>query len=509
MRLTSELDHSVMGHELLDTLPGPYWIPKPEEKTPKKFLINLAAKSLRREAQETIEVDAFDIPLPISKKLSLLNNDFEYSRKELIELLAPFNDPVNRLMYLLLDTYGAPDEFENRRKELAVLSESGDIKSKDITDDMVVEDFVNSVKPDGWMTEFLRLGDMAKIIGSTLYVHGGVMKSKDEDCIGKINGREGAIPNVREWVSELNSWKNQQLFDWLATPQWKEFCSSTGRPIAPSEQCRHEATAFAANSVSFSKGYDARGGQALMEYVADNSGPVSVVMSRHTDEKGMPFAMPPDVVDKLKAAGIFRLVAGHTPHGSAPTVVREQGTPEGTAALGDMDQDFFSFFVDSGCSGIGGKRGQTVPLVDVMSDSKVRVKVFMGTDYMYNYKKGEDKIESPLLLDLKELGLDEEALSGEMSYELQRGIASQDPTSTSWTDADWIGRNGNIEGAEAEGATVRVFVKGVVELTSAIIGQAPSKAKYLLLLNIETRDYLHRLLKLDGNTHQKFNTTAA
>jgi hypothetical protein len=75
-------------------------------------------------------------------------------------------------------------------------------------------------------------------------------------------------------------------------------------------------------AVDCNEGWDARGGQALMDYVVPGP-PHGVVLSRHLDRKSMPMPMSERVVAKLVSCGISRLVLGHIPHGNCPTVIQQ------------------------------------------------------------------------------------------------------------------------------------------------------------------------------------------
>ena len=69
-----------------------------------------------------------------------------------------------------------------------------------------------------------------------------------------------------------------------------------------------------------------RGGRGLMDgYCVPKAKYPSVVMGRHLDGSGMPLNMPADVMLKLNRGGVHRLIVGHTPHGTCPTVIRSGG----------------------------------------------------------------------------------------------------------------------------------------------------------------------------------------
>ena len=152
--------------------------------------------------------------------------------------------------------------------------------------------------------------------GATLYVHGGLVSGSaqgDDDCLGMIPGRDGRIDELAEWVDALNTWKDQMLAEWIAAPCW--------------------ADEGAAARVACKGGYETRGGQALMDYVVPG-GAQGVVLGRHLDKSSMPLPMSKRVVGRLVAAGVTRLVLGHTPHGNCPTVIKQPEAVRGGGSRG-------------------------------------------------------------------------------------------------------------------------------------------------------------------------------
>lgn len=109
---------------------------------------------------------------------------------------------VSRMKYILLHTMGAPNAFEFRREELYEMKRDSNIwkskemldtkidtkietnvetnvetMSKEISDDEVVESFVNSVKPyndetkeEGFVMRFLRLATIGVRIHDTVFI---------------------------------------------------------------------------------------------------------------------------------------------------------------------------------------------------------------------------------------------------------------------------------------------------------------------------------------------------
>lgn len=288
MRLTSELHTSQLTRESLDWLPGPYWVPTAKSVSPMAYLSKLASAGTELPKGATP-------PTPDEKTLGALNT------------------PFNRLRWLLVETMGSAGEEERRRAELSTLS-----GGRPISDDEVVASFVESVQPGGFMRRYLELGELGKVINGSLYVHGGVVSDQYGDgaphCVGKVPGRSSAVESVQAWVEALNAWKEEQVAEWVAQPLWVDARSS------PS-QCHCMG------------GYDARGGQALMNYGVYGS-PAGVVLGRHLEKNGMPKRMPEELVKLLTTGGVKRLVVGHTPHGACSG--QEACPPKGRRTLAPL-----------------------------------------------------------------------------------------------------------------------------------------------------------------------------
>lgn len=91
------------------------------------------------------------------------------------------NNAVDRVKLILYKTMGSGptpnDSFEERRQELKEIksSETGTpVESITINDDTVVASFHDSARVDGFMTKYLKQGQLGLILHDTLFVHGGV-----------------------------------------------------------------------------------------------------------------------------------------------------------------------------------------------------------------------------------------------------------------------------------------------------------------------------------------------
>lgn len=82
------------------------------------------------------------------------------------------------------------------------------------TDEAVLESFTQSVEAGGFMREYLQHGQLVAMIGSSLYMHGGLISAAYSDsqdsALGYIPGRSERVPTVEEWIVQLNAWCKQQ-----------------------------------------------------------------------------------------------------------------------------------------------------------------------------------------------------------------------------------------------------------------------------------------------------------
>ena len=291
MRFTSELSLEQLDDSRLERVPGPYWVPESKRVSPLMFLRGLSVEKFGMSVTD-----------------SMTNQ----------QIAASFNTIINRLRWMLKETMGADGELERRRAELALLRGERRISSIEkeasvrnversasgsgdgdlgIADVELVASFTDCVREGGFMRELFELGQLAVIIGSTLFVHGGVV-SPGGVALGKVPDVERDIEDVHEWVNELNRWYHSQLEDWIKRPYWEDD-----------------------EKIDL---FGSRGGHQLMDYVVPSPRP-TVVLAKHLTPSGMPQPLDEDLTRRLNASGIYRICVGHTPHGSCPTVIKCPG----------------------------------------------------------------------------------------------------------------------------------------------------------------------------------------
>ena len=183
------------------------------------------------------------------------------------------------LRWIFERTMGARQAFEHRRAELAATGMATD-------DEAVCASFAEDAGPSGILGDYLGACQLAYRAGETLFVHGGVTS----DNLGHVPGSAAVHEDVDVWVAELNAFHARQV---------EAFCSD------PASNGYAELVAYQAPLP----------GSKLNE--------ASVVYARPADADNNPRLPAPEVIEALRAAGVRRVVVGHTPSGDCPSVVRD------------------------------------------------------------------------------------------------------------------------------------------------------------------------------------------
>lgn len=221
---------------------------------------------------------------------------------------------ASKLKYMFKYKMNSDGEFEYRRKELALqravaVSEVGDAE--------VASSYEACLGPGGCTREYLRSAQIGVLIGDALFVHAQIIGNEfkpgktrfaDEQgvawSIRVVPGREEPVQDIREWLVLLNAWAAEQVNDWQEHPVWR---------------------------VPF-EGKRTRGGARLLDYGTASSAWPTVVYCRWLTKASMPMAYPEDLSKYLKDQDVRYVVVGHTPHGTAPTVIQSGGV---TIIMGD------------------------------------------------------------------------------------------------------------------------------------------------------------------------------
>eukprot|EP00928_Gymnodinium_smaydae_P047345 TRINITY_DN31592_c0_g1_i1.p1 TRINITY_DN31592_c0_g1~~TRINITY_DN31592_c0_g1_i1.p1 ORF type:complete len:728 (-),score=133.43 TRINITY_DN31592_c0_g1_i1:16-2082(-) len=286
IRWTSEVFEESELARLSPEVPGGYWVPQKARTSPWAYLRKIAA------AAESVEEDELTE-----------------------EQVKKYNTKANRLRYHMKHDMGADGEFEFRREELALLNGQ---ELKEVSDEMVVADYERSLAEGGEMREYMRLASLVCCIGDTLIVHGQIIGCEDDSwSLTTVPGGDEAdgtqpfrtVGTLQEWIAALNAWGRQQVEDWIERPTWV---------VPPTEPTLDS--------------WAARGGAELIAYGTPATRVPSVVYSRWLDSNFMPKPFPSELTQFLQKQGIRRLIVGHTPHGSCPTIVPNDGL---TLVMGD------------------------------------------------------------------------------------------------------------------------------------------------------------------------------
>eukprot|EP01004_Peranema_trichophorum_P002818 NODE_1847_length_1784_cov_61.906683_g1567_i0.p1 GENE.NODE_1847_length_1784_cov_61.906683_g1567_i0~~NODE_1847_length_1784_cov_61.906683_g1567_i0.p1 ORF type:complete len:542 (+),score=71.76 NODE_1847_length_1784_cov_61.906683_g1567_i0:83-1708(+) len=337
MRLTSELHPSQMKR--IFELPGQKW--SKNGVTPLQFLKKLINKNLNM--QEDAITD---------------------------QQIMEHNTTANRLRWMLDCTYGAAGDFERRRLELSDIKQ---LPKEKISDEDVVDSYLNSVLEGGVIREYLDLAQLAVIVDKSIYLHGGIMNGENpsENCLGMVpNHPDTRISDIREWVNAINNWSKQQIDEWKRQPYWSD-------------------------DNKF------RGGDSLMDYSLYGPEGVynpSVIMSRHLDKLGMPVEMPQYITDALLSSAINFMLVGHTPHGNSPTVIRQEG---------NTGNKFYIIMADTGYSDSSCPDGRGSAVSDVVVQGEhclISGKLQDGRHIRYHLSStgGDPFVGRKLIIDQKE-----------------------------------------------------------------------------------------------------------
>eukprot|EP00933_Yihiella_yeosuensis_P019765 TRINITY_DN15964_c0_g1_i1.p1 TRINITY_DN15964_c0_g1~~TRINITY_DN15964_c0_g1_i1.p1 ORF type:complete len:395 (+),score=78.89 TRINITY_DN15964_c0_g1_i1:29-1186(+) len=223
------------------------------------------------------------------------------------------NCPISRLRWILQHTLGAPKAFESRREEL-----SRKAGGAAIDDAEVMQSFVNYAQPGGAIFEYLKLAELAVLIGDVLIVHAGLPRSGETWCPGWVPGippQEG-VP-LRKWVAALQDFKASAL---------QEILNPSSSPRSPSPDFE---------AWSMKGGYDhSQPGSSMLQYMMrdmpDGSRQPSIVYNGWLGDDYQPLVPDKPLLEWLEEGGIRHVLSGHLPHGDSPLVRR---LSEGISAI--------------------------------------------------------------------------------------------------------------------------------------------------------------------------------
>eukprot|EP00405_Crypthecodinium_cohnii_P049064 CAMPEP_0206612890 /NCGR_PEP_ID=MMETSP0325_2-20121206/56312_1 /ASSEMBLY_ACC=CAM_ASM_000347 /TAXON_ID=2866 /ORGANISM="Crypthecodinium cohnii, Strain Seligo" /LENGTH=221 /DNA_ID=CAMNT_0054132775 /DNA_START=215 /DNA_END=877 /DNA_ORIENTATION=+ len=172
-------DIFVFGGDAFDQGPGDVRIAKAlvnfKKKYPDRVILLVGNRDVNK-IRLTAELgeDALDIPQPVPT-YPRAPPHVEY--RDFVQKVASQrgttvddeNTRTNRLHWILEHTMSAKAAFESRRKELSILHK---VPEAGISDEDVTQHFLDSVwQEDGIYLQYLQHGQVAALIGNTLFVH--------------------------------------------------------------------------------------------------------------------------------------------------------------------------------------------------------------------------------------------------------------------------------------------------------------------------------------------------
>ena len=210
-----------------------------------------------------------------------------------------------RLKWILAETMGSANAFENRRKEIANAKQCA---INAVGDEQVTKTFIDSVSRGGLMREYLQRGKLAAVLGDSIFLHGALAP----ECAGWLppaardeSGRCREA-DVREWARKLNAFATRQVESW----------------------CAHvDDTGYDGSSWAMVGGYTGKGGDDLMQYCMGwmpdgERNPTIVYRDWMKGAKMGPRTPSSDVAEYMTMSGIHRCISGHKPHGDVPLTIR-------------------------------------------------------------------------------------------------------------------------------------------------------------------------------------------
>lgn len=251
-------------------------------------------------------------------------------------LTAADNSGVTRLKWMLEATLGCKNTFEFRRQELAELSQ---IDPGRVTDEQVLQSFVDSVTPghkDAFVLRYLHCAQVAVVIEDTLFVHGGIsdvsinfvpdplhLRYYDRATGIRVVHSPFEVPGrqlpghatPQDWVSQLNEAAKTSLKHFETQPLWYQDAKGIWRRGGESLMAMQSNPATQRRGVvvhSMVKGSAAS--ESVVTPVYDDTG------TRSGDVRNMSRRL----IEYLASGGIHRVVVGHKPTGDSPLIGRFQ-----------------------------------------------------------------------------------------------------------------------------------------------------------------------------------------
>jgi len=371
IRLLSELSDDDMKRSI-DEIPSPFW--------------DRNAPNLREYLEATLE----------EKEDSLITylEDSTSATTSIEEM----NTRPERLRYMLKHTLGCPDTFDFRRQEIRLLTqiygeypstlletndyipigELDESCSMHVTDDQVVDSFLYELSAKGSLYQYLKLSQIAAIIGNTIFVHGSIdeltmkyvpspdTKFELPTSLPPEDGSDGTmIENVHKWVEALNDYLQQGLKDFDDRPHWNEDRTSRGGEAVLAIQNRPSMWGRSVVCNSYADGGIIHTPDAEKERqraLQDEVDPLQYegIASNVFDTKPAQW---------LLEHGIQRIVVGHKPTGDCAAVF--SSTYNGVEILSVDTSYSHHKDVTDGTKRFGNNRGDTIALIEITGEDRM------------------------------------------------------------------------------------------------------------------------------------------
>jgi len=312
LRLRGDNTHFVFGGDLFDKGDGDLELARDltnlKRAYPKRVSFILGNRDVNKMKltsllhENAVAMCPRDVELPFFRQgdpaakpyeLFLSENSLHHSRESLLK-------------WNLSHNMGCPTTFELRRKELQRRMSS--VKDAVIDDAAVADSYLGSLAPGGALHDYLSHGQLAAILGETIFVHGCISDENvgfvpDRSLTESDNRQKGPLPGDHfveqgktavEWVEALNTFCSEGVKEWMAYPVKMP---STGN----------------------------RGGMFLTAYGHKRAIGEKTVMVSSFLYHGSPRFTDLRAVKFLNMSGISRICVGHQPSGDTPTIIRQPG----------------------------------------------------------------------------------------------------------------------------------------------------------------------------------------
>jgi hypothetical protein len=212
-----------------------------------------------------------------------MSSEYNESQRDFIAALSPEQRKASKRVLItrwLFHRLNAATNFEDRRVELALLHK------RYFSDEEVVDSFVQDVRKDGLLFEYLMQAQVMLLAGENIFVHGAINPVN----YGFVTNTQAAFEDLRVWAAELNAWY-KVVVSYLPGAEFIE-----EKNVALNDLLWYGGTGSKGRSVIYARYSDARGNQTLPE------AQLRALLFRQ---------------------GFRRVGVGHTPTGLAPNLFRD------------------------------------------------------------------------------------------------------------------------------------------------------------------------------------------